>query len=151
MKTRLRLLLMLITCGGLFALSWFLFVHKPAPEQPDEPPPKEKTTAELLVGTWELVRVDSEIVSPQSTIVAKFSRDGRFTFQATGEGVPHQPRTGTYELDGHTIRFNADADADGSGKRWDVVIELLTETELVTVAGSPENRQRSICKRVEEN
>lgn len=131
-----------------------LFAVAPSPvrsELPEAPAPREKKThAELLVGKWRLAKVDKELIGPQTILTAEFTRDGKFIFEATDPTVRPQRSTGTYTLNGNTIRLTTQTDTNGpAGKSWDVLIEVLTETERITIAGPPNARQRSVFKRVE--
>ena len=150
-----RLLARPVVFAALFVLGCYGPTETPKAEDtpvaeekvnlPVAPVPKpKKTSAELLVGTWKLIKVDDKL--EPAHVFAEFKKDGQFTFRATD---PPQTRTGTYQLTGNTLHLTANANGDRPGKSWDVVIEVVTETELVTVAGPPDARQRSVSKRVE--
>ena len=106
----------------------------------------EKTKAELLVGKWKLIKTDNQPAA--ATIVYEFTKDGKYYGSATGPTVPPQKRSGTYRLDGNVIRLSIDANADEPAETSDLVIEVLTETELVFMGISPRDRQHCFCKRV---
>jgi hypothetical protein len=135
-----------------FIVALSAFAPSPArSELPEAPAPRvKKTTAELLVGKWSLVKVDKEVIGPQVNITAEFTMDGKFIFEATDPTVARERRTGTYTLNGNIIRLTTQTDTNGpAGKSWDVLIENLSESERITIAGPPNARQRSVFKRIE--
>ena len=117
-------------------------------EQPLRLSPK-KTSGERLVGLWEVVKVDQEKLSPQATILSEFKKDGTFVFRDTDQSQPPQLTTGTYTINGDTINLTAHANTNGPGKSWTADIEVLTEFELIAVAGPADSRQRSVSRRVQ--
>jgi hypothetical protein len=75
MKTRWRLLLMFVTCAGLFAGTWYgLKRAERAGNQ--QPPPEPKTTQELLIGRWSS---SHESRNPAGEIhdLTEFTADGK--------------------------------------------------------------------------
>jgi hypothetical protein len=118
--------------------------------QESDPPPK-KTKAELLVGTWKLTVSDNEILGPSTNITSEFTKSGKFIFKGSDlRRAEVDESTGSYELVGDTLRLVENPGPNGPGKRWEVVIESLTETEFVTIAGPANHRERSISKRIEQ-
>jgi hypothetical protein len=118
--------------------------------QESDPPPK-KTKAELLVGKWKLIVSDNETLGFGTNITEEYTKSGKFIFKSIhlrrGEV---DESTGSYELVGDTLRLVENPGPNGPGKRWEVVIESLTETEFVTIAGPANQRERSISKRIEQ-
>jgi Lipocalin-like domain len=122
--------------GG--AVLWFAVIReKPKPQPADQP----KTTAELLVGTWRLVEQpeDREPREPDLFgIVRQFADDGRVEDRVTDFINGPQVSSGTYRLEGNTLKFFSPSIANPSPTRheiWELTstIESLTEEELVIV------------------
>jgi len=98
-----------------------------------EPKAKEKTTAEKLVGTWELTR-NSKGNPEGATVYVEFTKDAKMTVKY----VPKDKDAVTIVLSG---KFKADGDKidytieDGAGgTRGEVLtIKKLTADELITV------------------
>lgn len=115
---------------------------------PEAPMPRaKKTTAELLVGKWWLVKQGDRVMSPLASITGEYQSDGTFLAQTVGIHERPQKKAGTYQLIRQTIRITSDKSAEEPSKTWDVDIESLTEDELVTLAGPTEQRQRSVWQR----
>lgn len=106
-----------------------------AGQLPQAPMPRaKKTTAELLVGTWRMMKSDGETLQPLVVLLtAEFTPDGRFTFWHVGLLDKRvETKRGSYTLKGQTITLTSEASADDPEKTWEVKIERLTETELIT-------------------
>lgn len=135
MKTWLRLIGMAGTFAALFALSWLIFVReRPQPV----PAPLPKTTAELLIGRWEVVEQDP----PPATLAkvdTEFTRDGKeITWVSTSDGRAHPPITGVYQLSGDTIRCDLPEDVELKRPHQTSIskIQLVTrDTLIVTGTG----------------
>ena len=97
-----------ILVAGLAAGVWQAFGRPHPPEPPTPAPPPQRTTAELLVGTWRWVRL-SDLVGPPSfsEMTFEYTRDGRVIiriwYHAAGES---EPQTGTYRLDGDVLHMD---------------------------------------------
>jgi uncharacterized protein (TIGR03066 family) len=120
------------------------------PQAPEPRPKAEKTKAELLIGTWKLVETLNKQLLPKVDARIEFTKDGKFTTSVNEpkQGLP--ARSGTYTLNGNTIRLTKVADEDGPDESWDVTIESLTEVELKAIAGPSHDRQRSVFRRLEQ-
>jgi uncharacterized protein (TIGR03066 family) len=119
----------------------------PAPRPKGQPQPKP--WAELLVGTWKMVKTDGVALPPEVDARIEFTRDAKFSVRAHDPKNGHQTKAGTYALHGGTLRLTTPAGPDGPGKSWEVTIEALSDGELSTSAGPALSRQRSVFKRVE--
>lgn len=150
MNTRLRLLAMALTCAGLFSLSWFLFVRE-RPQQA-ELPPKAKTTGELLIGTWDIVEQDPPQLS-KANARTMFTKDGKAILRVTEVAHETSPElSGTYQLEGETIRFDYPESADHPHTVWMAKIETITEDTLVLIGlGDNPTTRRAVCRRVRDN
>jgi uncharacterized protein (TIGR03066 family) len=126
---------------ALFAISW-----SPAGDPPQAPPPHvKKTTAELLVGTWQLTQIDKR--RPSETATIEFTQDGKVVTRVVGPTIPTQKRTGTYTLHQNSLRLAIEATTDEPGENEDLMIESLTETELLL--HDSVRRQKLVCKRAQ--
>src|SRR5205823_3056759 len=128
----------------------------PAAEDPPTAPsprPKgqqqPKPWAELLVGTWKMVKNKGEPLPPEVDARIEFTRDGKFSVRAHDPKNGHQTKAGTYTLNGGILRLTTPADPDGPGKTWEVTIEALSAGEMRTAAGPALSRERGLFKRVE--
>ena len=140
MKTRLRLLLMFVTCAVLFAGTWYFAGPRNRFENPPGPV-QAKTTAELLIGTWEIIEQDPPIMHGFKATV-EFTTDGKRivrTRHAQHGVLP--PHTGTYQLSGDTIRLEIPEDAENTYQKWDAKLEMLTEDRLVLIHSEGRTRR----------
>ena len=111
-RRRRIVMVCLVACAvlvaGLAAGVWQTF-GRPQPPEPSPPtPPPQRTTAELLVGTWRFVKV-SDAVGPRSYSEATFeyTRDGRVVIRLWYHTIgPAEPQTGTYRLDGDVLHVD---------------------------------------------
>jgi uncharacterized protein (TIGR03066 family) len=128
------------------AALWFTVIRdrtKPPTEQP-------KTTAQLLVGSWEMVLCsDNEAVADVVHIVCAFTEGGRFEVRAQNPIDGLQTRTGRYLLEGNKIRFTAEPFARSRVQIWDVIIESITDERFVTISRDPEFPEDSGERRCE--
>ena len=140
-----RLLLLPILLIALFAMT-----SSPArSELPQAPAPRaKKTTAELLTGTWKEIKFMNK--KPLGENLLGFTADGRYLARLTSPRLGLRITTGSYTLNGKAIRLTSDANQAGPSRSWDVVIEAISPEELTLVAGPPDDRQRSVLKRVPE-
>lgn len=114
---------------------------------PQAPAPRaKKSQAELLIGTWRLVKLGKQ--PPFENVVYEFTKGGKYAARVIDPTGPPQRSTGTYEWQGNAIRLHAVATAEEPAESTDMVIELLTETELITASKPPDPRLRSVFKRV---
>lgn len=145
MNTRcLRLPAILV---ALFAVSW-----SPAGDLPQAPAPHEKkTTAELLLGKWQMVRDGGKPLLPLSAVHMEFTPDGRF--KTVAEDAVRKfvdVGTGTYKLKDHTITLTTEASELHPARNWEVKIERLTETELVASTGDKASQRSDFVRVVEK-
>jgi hypothetical protein len=137
---------MFVTCAVLFAGTWYFAGNRNRPDNP-APLATPKTTAELLIGTWECVEHDPPI-APDLKATAEYTTEGITTIRATHVqqgSIP--PRRGIYQLTGETIRFDYPESADSSHQTWIAKIETITEDVLVLTSSS-ERTKRVVYKRV---
>lgn len=107
-----------------------------------QPPPKERSPGELIVGEWLLTKVDGRS-NPAKTfdMIMSFTSDGKFKSYARGKnGETAKSATGSYRVVGDGIELSAAQPGDGAATR--VPIIRLTTTELVLdLPGSGELRR----------
>jgi uncharacterized protein (TIGR03066 family) len=111
---------------GAFALA-FTAQSAPAPIPKDAP----KTTAEKLVGTWEIVKVSGE--KPKGAkFVVEFTKDGKMTLKVEPEEGEKMTLKGKYKmLEGDKIDYEMEQ-PDGGKKQEVLTIKKLADDELVT-------------------
>lgn len=127
-----------------------------AADRPVAPPPgpavvkvADKTTAELLVGEWAVVKNNPPFNRPVA-MTAVFTKDGRFIFRIMEPQAGVAVNKGKYQVIGQSIRLSSDPSEElPAGRTWNVDIESITEQELKTVGGPPTNRERMTSKRVD--
>jgi uncharacterized protein (TIGR03066 family) len=110
------------------------------------PKDKPKTTAEKLVGTWELVKDSKGNV--EATVLVEFTKDGKMTVKHTPKekGAKTTTLNGKFKAEGEKIDYTIDDGAGGT--RGEILtIKKLTDDELVTV--DPEGVQEDF-KRAKE-
>lgn len=127
------------------------------PSEPEQaPPPRAKrTTAELLVGTWEMIESDPSVSADGSSTI-ECTADGRWSSRTIAEaGDEPQLASGTYVLEGDIIRMtllsaNKLRGNDRLGKSWERLIESISETERVSLGppSSEGKRTRAVYRRV---
>ncbi len=104
-----------------------------AAQSASAPIPKDapKTTAEKLIGTWEIVKVSGE--KPKGVkYVVEFAKDGKMTLKVTPEEGEKMTLKGKYKvLEGDKIDYEMEQ-PDGSKKQEVLSIKRLTDDELVT-------------------
>jgi uncharacterized protein (TIGR03066 family) len=123
--------------------------EKPNADLPQAPEPRaKKTTAELLVGTWKMIKLQDVDVNPQLDIQIEFNRDGKFIVQIIEPKNGIQMSKGSYTLKGKTLRRTSVSGADQPERSWDVTIEVITNDELIIVAGSMQDLERNTYKRL---
>ena len=116
---------------------WFAVIGDKHKRQSELP----KTTAELLVGSWKRVEnpEDRKPVEPDLFgIVCRFTEDGRYEFRVTDFIRGPWATSGTYQLDGNTIKFftpTSDNPSPIPDQIWELssTIESISEEELVIV------------------
>ena len=134
-----RCFLLPVILVALFAVSW-----SPADELPKAPPPHaKKTTAELLVGTWKVVKMDGKETPKDWIDEDTFFADGKWRTRFIEPVQPEVMRFGTYKLDGNTIRLDIQANGEFAARKTVITILSLTEDRLVFVAKS-ENIQNTV-------
>jgi uncharacterized protein (TIGR03066 family) len=138
MNTRCLLLPAIIV--ALFAASW-----SPAGDFPQAPPPHaKKTTAELLVGTWKVLKEDSRETPKDWTYEFTFTADGKFNVRLINPKRPPQVKFGTYKLTGNVIRCDIEADGNNAARKVDITIDSITEDTLsLTISAQSENPQNT--------
>jgi uncharacterized protein (TIGR03066 family) len=137
---------------ALFAISW-----SPARDDlPQAPAPrpkadgKPKPWSELLVGTWKMVKSRNMQLAPGVDAQIEFTKDGKFVIRVCDPKNGDSLKTGTYTLNGNTIRLTRRADEEGPEKSWEITIESLSADELKTAAGPAKERELSVFKRLEK-
>jgi uncharacterized protein (TIGR03066 family) len=99
-------------------------------ETPQAPEPRskgEKTKAELLVGTWKLVK-RTPPNSKGSQMTFEYTKNGEVTLWKDNPLDGREIQMGTYRLEGDTLSLMMDADP----KERNVTIDSITEDRLVT-------------------
>jgi uncharacterized protein (TIGR03066 family) len=146
MKTGLRLIGIAVTSAALFALSWFLVVRE-QPQQQANDRGKRKTTAELLIGTWEIVEQDPPM-PPHVKATVEFTKDGRQILRIR-DSREHPPTSAVYRLTGTTLRIDFPEDRDNQFRSWVTSIEMLTDNDMIlTTLDQHEPMKRVIYRRV---
>lgn len=123
-------------------------------DPPTAPPPrpagekvKQKSTAELLVGSWTMVQRNPPFNRPVGITIV-FTREGRYSFRFSKPGTGVAIRKGKYALVGKTLRLTDDPDAKVPAPTPRILdIESITEEKLNIVGGPPTARERSVWKR----
>lgn len=113
------------------------------------PKDKQKTTAEKLVGTWELVKNSKENVEGAKVFV-EFTKDGKMSvkFVPNDKDVPASTFNGKFKvLEGEKVDYPLDTGEEGKTRQEVLTIKKLTDDELVTV--DPNEIQEDF-KRVKE-
>jgi uncharacterized protein (TIGR03066 family) len=123
-------------CGAALTLS-----AAPVPKD------KQKTTAEKLIGTWELVK-NSKGNLEGVTVYVEFTKDGKMAVKYAPKEKDAQMTilNGKFKAEGEKIDYTIE---DGAGgMRGEILtIKKLTDDELITV--DPDNIQEDF-KRVKE-
>ncbi|HEV3142626.1 MAG TPA: TIGR03066 family protein [Gemmataceae bacterium] len=88
----------------------------------------EKDAAKLLVGKWEVTKVDENAGPPVGAIV-EMTKDGKVKVNFKDKDGNEESREGTYKLDGQKITVNIKAGTDE--KSHTVTIKKITSTEFV--------------------
>jgi uncharacterized protein (TIGR03066 family) len=93
---------------------------------------KEKSNAEKLIGTWQLVKSDSEIPKDVRFVV-EFAAEGKMTLRIEKKDGDEKPVVlkGKYKVDGNKIDYTLTT-PDGGKKQEVLVIKKLTDDELIT-------------------
>ena len=128
---------------GALALAWTA-LSAPAPIPKDAP----KTTAEKLVGTWELVKNSNGNIDGV-TVYVEFTKDGKMAvkYAPKEKGTEATSLKGKYKVvEGEKIDYTID-DGMGGTRTEILTIKKLTDDELVTV--DPDKIQEDF-KRVKE-
>jgi|SRR5579872_7003708 len=107
----------------------------------------EDKNVELLVGKWQAIKIDKQILGPNNNLFAEFTKDKIFIFLTNGSSVPSQKRTGVYELKGDIITFVDESKKNKKNDRWDVTIDKLSDDELVLTGGPPNERSSTFFVR----
>jgi hypothetical protein len=97
------------------------------------------TTAERLVGTWEVVSIDGLPASVNSAWYFEFTKDNKIivTVLRPGKlGNSKSVRTGIYEVIDDKIRIELDSNPDGLGRFDTIVLSSIKEDQCVLVARS---------------
>ena len=120
----------LVLIGGI--VLW-LTVFRNQPATPAMQP--KKTTGELLVGSWDMIKIRDKELPEMAQVVCDYGEDGRFEFRIKDpfRGVEEVCR-GTYRLEGNTLWHMAEASKGHEAKTWNIHIETITEDTLVTIA-----------------
>lgn len=91
--------------------------------------PVEKTTTELLVGTWKLVKSNSGLpLGLDATI--EYGKDGAITMWVNSPLEPPEVQTGTYQVVGDTMQMIMRSRAGPRDRS--VTIDSVTVNKLVT-------------------
>lgn len=82
---------------------------------PAEEPAEERTTAERLVGSWEVVSFDGKELTEQGleSLTMTFTADGHWTQEAVASGEPDSKRA-DYVVEGNTVTLTEPGDTNGS-------------------------------------
>jgi uncharacterized protein (TIGR03066 family) len=129
-----------------------LFAVVPSPvrsELPEAPAPRaKKATAEMLVGKWKATKLWDMQVPPELEIIKEFTPDGKYRINRRDPKTVHGSK-GTYVLLGETLRLVNDVEIP-QGKSRDVIIESLTDQELIVLYISGNYRERNTYKKLEK-
>ena len=140
-----------VLVAGLAAGVWQTF-GRPQPPEPSPPtPPPQRTTAELLVGTWRYVKsmTDERELPTFLESLAEYTADGRFfTRVKTPTGLVWQD--GAYRLDGDVIRVEVTAPAD-LRRSFDLRVLDISEARLVYAEVGFEDKEVTERERVPDD
>lgn len=113
---------------------------------PEAPAPHiKKTTAELIIGTWKVVKLDGQQVPNDWLLAMEFTREGKLNVFAN---KPSKARIGTYKLTGETIQFHIPADAGNAESKGEIKIISLNEDQLSIITQSKNVRTEEVLRRV---
>lgn len=112
---------------------WFAFIRERPEPQPEEPKPK--TTAELLVGKWKMVKHNISGLPAGFQSTTEFTNDGEVMIWLNNpvEAGP-QGQIGSYQLEGNTLRMTGD---NWPSPDRTLTIESVTLDRLVMVFRFP--------------
>ena len=120
------------------------------PATPKETQKPKKSWSELIVGKWQFVKTENPPSPPTLSALAEFTSDGKVT---TNISEPRRGfklvRTGTYKVDGATLRIEYAPCREEDGEALESTIESLTKDELITLGelDGLGRRMRTIFKR----
>jgi hypothetical protein len=144
MKTRLRTLFgvsAICALGG--AVLWIIvFRHTQQPVSEGPQPEKQKTTTELLIGSWKEVQPEQMPNEPVLfEIVHRFRADGTYELDVWDMLRGPKVLSGKYQVQGNALQFLLDITENPSSTRDEIcerthTIESLTEEQLVIVTVS---------------
>lgn len=129
----------------------------PAPEEQPKAEEKQaeqrkpqKSWSELIVGTWNMVKIDMPQVSQGVQLQDTFRNDGTYTTLVSSPVRDSRVTNGTYRLAGKLLQLTPQPNQDESSKSSEAVIESLTQDEMIMSAESrPQGRRyRMVFKRV---
>ena len=85
--------------------------HADVPQAP-APRPKIKTHAELLVGTWKMVKLQEKELRPGVRVLIEFTQDGKFSIRSRQSKRGLEKKTGSYMINSNIIRLTSMVDED---------------------------------------
>ncbi|MDO4190335.1 MAG: DUF5004 domain-containing protein [Bacteroidales bacterium] len=125
---------------NLLALAFIAFAmfscgNDPKPEPTPEPEPEPKTTAELIVGTWQLTDGSATVLGQEVNIMdfmngneycVMFNADGTATAYNKADGVPETAdSTWSYDEETNSISMTV------SGTTESLLLKSIDETTMV--------------------
>jgi hypothetical protein len=121
-------------------------------DTPEAPPPRaqgeKNTTAELLVGTWQAVRVGDIELPPEGFVRIEYTPEGGVISTVSHPKRGTKGKTGTYRLDGNILNHSWNPNPDGFGETQ-YLIQKVTDQELhVEELPLRQRREPVVYKRV---
>jgi hypothetical protein len=99
---------------------------------PLAPPPRvAKTKAELLVGRWQIVKVNDANLNEGSVHTNEYLADGTFHTFRKSLRRPADGSGGSYKVVGDTIHCHIPVTSEGKELRWEIKITAISATEAV--------------------
>lgn len=102
----------------------------PVAPPPREAKPAKGVAADLLIGTWKMVKYDGEPFPPQGTDIRfEFTADRRICIRVVGR-KPRLPRQGMWRIDAKGLHYNTVPNGDMEAMNWTVTILDLSQSVL---------------------
>ncbi|VTT96697.1 unnamed protein product [Gemmataceae bacterium] len=116
--------------------------HRDPPCRSVTPVTRQKTTGELLIGTWELTE-QSRHALEGARRTYEFTSDGRFVGQLWSPGSPIPvPICGRYHLEGDQLRTTVNDGSALTGRVSENRMEFIGENILVLIGNDADGKPR---------
>lgn len=121
--------------------------------RPIAPPPRHvqqerSDAAELLVGTWKVVKQENPALPQGHQYSFEFTAEGDLWIRVFTDRDKPVIESGLYSLKQNRLTLTILASTRKAGRKWTLVVEKLTKDELVLSEDShAKNRQRAVLRR----